>query len=135
MSSPEANLERAQRLASRIKRLGYVILFAGLAISLALYFLIGPGSHHNTAGHDNTVDGTFLVQGTDSARYQYQVERMGGKSMLLMDQLNDWFDSLLQPDRLPYTLAVLSALAALAAFLVADMIALDVHEKPGRDQD
>jgi hypothetical protein len=64
---------------------------------------------------------------TDSRRYVYQLERLGGKSAVLYSELYDAFSSLWRGSRLGITIGVLSCLVALVYYRSATRTA-----HPGR---
>ncbi len=121
----------AARLAAKIRRLGYVILCAGLIVSFAVYFITGqtPDNQTGVIGYENSGGSSYAILADGSKRYQYDMERIGGKSMLFAAQLYDWFASLWQAENLPYTLAALSIAAALACLLLAHLIALPMLDE------
>ncbi len=102
----------------RLYLIGSIILLAGLSCAVYLYL---------TATEDTSdvisyvfVDGQeYPVRAEDSRRYQNDLARIGGKSALLADEIDRWFDSLWQGKRFACLLALLSIGAALGCFLAA----------------
>lgn len=102
----------------RLYLIGAAILLAGL--SCAAFF-------YQTAAEDTSdvisyvfVDGhEYAVRAQDSKRYLNELARIGGKSAIVADEINRWFDSLWQGKRLAYTLAFLSIGAAVGCFWAA----------------
>ena len=100
---------------SRFDLAGTLILVVGIVIAVLIYL---------TAADDSS---TVLDQELVNAkRYQYEVERFGGKAAVLMVELNHWFDSLWQGKRLAATIAALSIAVALGCFLIAHVLADDL---------
>lgn len=58
----------------------------------------------------------------DTKRYEYDLERMGGKSNVAAAEFRDWFGSLWHGRRLANTLTVLSIGGCLACFLAAHIL-------------
>ncbi len=82
------------------------ILGAGWAAALMVYVKAGP-----------SVEDDDLYDIEHSKRYLRQVEMIGGKAGLLANDLREWSSGLFHGRSLAYTLAVLTALVALAAHL------------------
>jgi len=93
--SPSSPATARARLVSR------VILAAGLAAAVVIYFVNGSP---NASG--------FELE--ESKKYLRDVEVVGGKANLLATQLRHWFSGLWHGRSLAFTVAVLSVLAASA---------------------
>jgi len=61
----------------------------------------------------------YALKKSDSKRYQSEMERLGGKFNVTLDEATDWLSSLWHGKRLAYTIAVLAILAALACHWIA----------------
>jgi hypothetical protein len=125
MTDDEQKIAQAQRLANKVKQLGYFILALGLAAALAVYLFThlssgGPGA---ADGYQNLDGSTYAMESTESRSYQYNLERIGGKSMLFAAEFNDWFTSLWQLKKLPVTLTVFAIVLASLCFLLAHFLA------------
>lgn len=115
----------------RLYLIGAVILLAGLICAVFLY---------QTAAEDKSnvigyvfVDGQeYAIRPEDSKRYLNELERIGGKSAVVADELNRWFDSLWQGKRLAYTVALLAIAVALACFWAAQPPS---YKQPGHGND
>jgi len=109
----------ATAIHSRFDLAGTLILVVGIVVAALIYMTAADDS--STAVNQELVN---------AKRYQYEVERFGGKAAVLMVELNHWFDSLWQGKRLAATIAGLSIAAALGCFWIAHLIADDL---PGSD--
>ena len=97
------------------------MLAAGLAAGAALYFAAGddpvdPGAYVIVG------DTAYPVDPTTSKSYVLQLESFGGKSAVLFDEMNRWFESLWHGKSLGFTVGALGVLAALGLFLVSRMV-------------
>jgi hypothetical protein len=92
-----------------------VVLVAGSAAALALYVTAEdePAATAETA---------LLLSPGSSKTYVRDLQRFGGRSAVLFDEFLRWFDGLWHGKALARTVAVLSALLALALYLVARRI-------------
>lgn len=95
-------------LQKRIFYSGVGVLVAGLIGAVLIYVFSGDAS---------SASDIFNRQ-----RYEFQIERMGGKMMVYLVRFNEWFFSLWQGRQLAYTVGVLSILIALACFWVAHLV-------------
>jgi hypothetical protein len=88
--------------ARRIRRLGAVILLAGLVAAPTIYFTSPPEEKLGILGID-----------IRTKRERNQLERMGGSNYVLLKDFDDWFGSLWHGRKLGGTVAVLSVLGFL----------------------
>ena len=71
-----------------------------------------------------------------SKRYEYEMERIGGKSNVLAAELREWFVSLWHGKRLAHTVVFLSVGGSLACFLLAHLLSLPpLLDDPTADKD
>jgi hypothetical protein len=83
------------------------ILCVGWAVALIVYITSSPATED------------FDVYDMEhSKKYLRQVEIIGGKAGLLANDLREWLAGLLHGQSLAYTIAVVTAIVALAAHLV-----------------
>lgn len=61
----------------------------------------------------------------NSKRFLNSVERMGGKSALLANNMSKWFSGLWQGEQLAVTLAIVTILIAFCYYFIASNIAAD----------
>ena len=102
----------------RLYLIGAVILLAGLSWAVYLYET-ATEDESNVVGYE-IVDGhKYPIRPEDSKRYLYELQRIGGKSAVVADEINRWFESLWQGKRFGYTVALLSVGIALAFFWAA----------------
>ena len=69
----------------------------------------------------------YPITTTDSKLYQSQEDRMGGKFAPVADEITQWFSSLLHGKRLAYSIAILSIIAALLCYWIAQHPDYKVH--------
>ena len=107
------------QLKRRLNAAGLAILALGLAAALLVY-LVADEAPPDAVGYVVAADGTsYPLAPNQSKRYIRDLERFGGKSSVLFDELDRWFASLWRGKSLGVTLAWLSVIAALALFLFA----------------
>lgn len=104
----------------RLRIAGTLVLVLGLAAA-GLVFL-------RTAAPDNG-DIPGYVPAEDTKVYAMQMERIGGQANVMAYQVTVWFENLWRGRELAYTLAVLSVLAAIACFYLADLLSEPPPEK------
>lgn len=100
----------------QIRSLGRIVLVGGLIAAAVIYF---------TAPADRSA--ALLGIDIRTNRDRSQLERMGGKGYVMFKDIDEWFATLWQGQRLGYTIGVLSALG----FLLCRGIAR-VHEDHGK---
>jgi hypothetical protein len=98
-------------LQTRFRLLGIFILVAGL-FAAALF-------NRSAVPDDGSA---YAIMPGDTKRYEYEMERIGGKSNVLATELREWFGSLWHGKRLAYTLAFLSIGGSLACFFIANQL-------------
>jgi hypothetical protein len=97
---------------------GAAILAAGLAGAALIYLLTpAPG-------------GAELADELMRRQYEFQLERMGGKALVLTTQFTQWFASLWHGQKLAYTVAALSTVAALACFWIGGRLSVYEPDDP-----
>src|SRR6185436_16235708 len=105
------------QLKRRLNAAGLAILALGLAAAL-LIFLVADEAPPDAVGYVVAADGkSYPVAPNQSKRYMRDLERFGGKSSVIFDEIDRWFASLWRVKNLGVTLAWLSAIAAVALFL------------------
>lgn len=108
-------------MSSKIQRLTFmsaVVLFIGLAGSLAVYIVADQGSA-GTMGYD-MVGGNLYPSGNErSKKYMHDVELYGGKAAVFADDINRCLNGMWQGTALAYTLAFLTVMVSAGLFLAA----------------
>jgi hypothetical protein len=89
---------------------GAAILVAGLVSAVLIYILTPAPSE------------VQLADEMMRRQYEFQLERMGGKALVLTAQFSQWFGSLWQGQNLAYSVAALSALTALVCFWIGSRL-------------
>jgi len=121
-------------LVTRLKRIGIAILILGLLSSIAVFIFAGE-----TPGNESAyqiIDGvSYPIDVSNTKSYNYNMERIGGKSAVFASDLGDWFSSLWHGKKLSYTLAVLSIVSSVLCFLLAYLFSLPPHEDEFRNKD
>lgn len=101
---------------AKVRLTGMVILVGGLLAAIVVYLIAG-----SDAGAD--------LNGMDASKqYQFQLERIGGKSVVLASDFNQWLGSLWHGTRLAWTLGVLAVAIALFCFWLAGLMAVEIPE-------
>ena len=106
--------------ARRVRMSGVVLLVGGLAAAVIVFYLAHPDEKLGILGVD-----------VPTKRENLQLERMGGKSYILFNDINEWFSSLWHGRRLAYTIGVLSIAGFVSCRWFADLIE---HEPAGDDR-
>jgi len=112
------------RLQRRLRRAGAIVLGVGLSAA-ALVYVGAPASADGDATSYRIAGGQSFAQDTNDSRELQQLERLGGKSEVMMFQFQRWVASLWHGRRLAWTLAVISGLVALLCFHLASLAAED----------
>jgi hypothetical protein len=102
---------RDTALQARFRLMGICLLVAGLLAAAVINWTAAPD--------DGSADA--ILSGA-SKRYEYDMERIGGKSNVVAAELRDWFVSLWHGRRLAHTLVFLSVGGSLACFLLAHLL-------------
>ena len=97
--------------AKRIRTSGVILLVAGLLVAVIIFC---------TARLDEPLG--ILGVDVPTKRQSLELERMGGKSYILFNDLNEWFASLWHGRRLGYTIGVLSIAGFLGCRWFADLL-------------
>ena len=112
--------------ARRVRMSGVVLLVGGLAAAVIVFYLAQPDEKLGILGVD-----------VPTKRENLQLERMGGKSYILFNDINEWFSSLWHGRRLAYTIGVLSIAGFVSCRCLADFIehepASDDRVQPAND--
>lgn len=115
-----------------LELLGAAILVAGLAAA-AWIISTTPDVPTGTIGY-TMVDGqAYPVTGGDDKVYRHELERIGGKSALLVDDFSRWFASWWHGRRLALTLVLLAGASALLCFWLAEKRFPKSDRKPPAD--
>jgi len=112
--SPEENPDKsgsAKLLPARLRLAGVLILVAGLIAAV----IIDRRAASDEAGSMADVLG-------DSKRYDYAMERIGGKSNAVASDLREWFAGLWHGRKLAHTVVVISVSGTLGCFLLAHLL-------------
>ena len=114
------------QLKRRLYLICFVILVAGLCGSVLIYQFaddapVGASSYIIVDGIAHPVPVQL------SKRYIRDLERFGGKSAVLFDEINRWFDALWRGKSLGITLGWLSVLVSLGIFLFARWLPSDTE--------
>jgi hypothetical protein len=116
---------RDTTVQARFRLIGLCILIAGLLAAAVINWRAAPD--------DGSADA--ILSGA-SKRYEYEMERIGGKSNVLAAELREWFVSLWHGKRLAHTVVFLSVGGSLACFLLAHLLSLPpLLDDPTADKD
>jgi hypothetical protein len=103
--------EKDATLQTRFRLIGILILVAGLLAAVVI--------DRRAALGDESPD---AIMPGNTKRYEYDLERMGGKSNVAAADFREWFGSLWHGRRLAHTLAILSIGGCLVCFLAAHVL-------------
>lgn len=117
-------LERRKRFTI----IGVLVLAVGLGISVLVYAT--AREDEDAVGYDVAGERSYAVSPLSSKKYVHDLERFGGKSAVLADAFNRWFDGLWHGESLAYTIAFFTALTAGGFFLAARSAGADAHAEP-----
>ena len=93
------------------------VLLGGLTFGGIVYFTAGDETE--AAGYVVVGDQVFATDPADSRVYRRELQRFGGKALVLFDDFLRWFGSRWRGRQLGVTVACLSAAVALALVVVA----------------
>ncbi len=102
---------RDRILQKRFRLAGVIILVGGLLAAV----MISRWAVSDAGSSDSDILG-------DSKRYDYAMERIGGKSNAVASEFREWFVGLWQGRKLARTVVVLSVGGSLGCFLVAHLL-------------
>ncbi len=123
--------EKVDRRRKRLHLASIVVLIAGLCAAAAIYFQAGDSYGLEGAYQVEIINGTaYPVSPSDSRAYQREMERIGGKTYLLFDDLNRWIASLFQGKRLAFTVGICSLVVSLGLFLLGQVRESDPSDEP-----
>jgi hypothetical protein len=98
--------EKDITLRKRFRLIGVLILVAGLLAAAVIDRRAAPGDESSDA-----------IMTGNTKRYEYEMERIGGKSNVVATEIREWFGSLWHGRRLAHTLVFLSIGGSLAQWL------------------
>ena len=96
-------------IQNRLRAIGFIILVFGLLVSAFVYSTRLPDEESD--------DGDIITK-----RELLQMERIGGQTNVLMNELRLWFVSLWHGQQLAFTLAYVSAGGCGACFFLAQFL-------------
>jgi hypothetical protein len=103
----------------RLYLAGALIFIAGLVAATLIYRNANDADERAYAAMDN-------------AQYEYQLERLGGKAMVMVAQFNHWLSSLWHGQRLAYTVAAIAFAAALTCVMAGEKMAEQADRRAER---
>ena len=95
----------------RIHLAGVIVLVVGVLCAMALYAVAAYGG-----------DTPSVPDFSADRRFNYEMERVGGKFTVYLAAFNRWLAGLWHGTNLAYTVGVLSVLTALACFWLANFL-------------
>jgi hypothetical protein len=106
----------------RLYLAGWIVLAAGLLGGIWIYVAAAEPAPDDAIGYDVTGGGAFAIRPEDSKRYEYDMERFGGKASILAVEIRQAFAHLWQGRRRAFAVATLAVVTALACFFLADAL-------------
>ena len=122
-TNTDTDTDAPMPLHRRIHRVGVVVLGLGLISAVVLYVVALNNGDSGTGG---TSEPDF----SGDRRFNYQLERIGGKSAIYMAAINRWLGSLWHGTNLAWTVGTLSLLMALACFWLANFLSYPPLPEP-----
>jgi len=110
-------------LARRLRLIGAFTLVAGVLAAVWIYARAGRDDQSAAIGYVVEGGQSYPVMPDDSKRYDYEMERIGGKGGMLAAEFAEWFASLWRGRTLASTVLCLSVAGSLACFLLARVLA------------
>jgi hypothetical protein len=121
-------------MVRRLKRIGIAILILGLLSAITVFIFASEAPDNATAYQ--IIDGvSYPVDVNNTKSYNYNMERIGGKTAVFASDLSDWFSSLWHGKKLSYTLAILSIVSTLLCFWLAYLFSLPPHDDEVENKD
>ncbi len=112
------------RWRKRLYLASIAILFVGMCAATAIYLRAEDSSDFNGAYQVEIINGVaYPTAPSDSRAYQRELERIGGKSYVLFDDLNRWIASLFHGRTLAITVGVSTFTVSIALFLLGRFVA------------
>lgn len=98
---------------NRIPRITALILITGWSAACAIYLKAGSQAENPFDEFEN------------SKRFQNSVERMGGKTAVIANDLSKWFSDLWHGEQLAFTLAIVTIVLAFSYYFIASNLEAD----------
>jgi tetrahydromethanopterin S-methyltransferase subunit A len=95
------------------------ILVLGIFCSVLIYLVADEDNSANEVGYVIAGGVSYPIAPNQSKRYIRDLERFGGKSAVIFDEINRWFDGLWRGKALGVTIGWISVLVSLGLFLFA----------------
>jgi hypothetical protein len=118
----QSMVEKRTTLPQRLQRMAIFILIAGLLAAALIHAMAAPDDADGAIGYEFVGGNSYAIMPGDSRRYDYELERMGGKSAVLAAEFTQWFGSLWRGRKLAGTLAILSVGSSLGCFFLAHLL-------------
>jgi hypothetical protein len=110
-------------MRSRIIRwVGWFLLFEGLFASVLIYRNADPDYDPTIIGYEIEGVNSYPIHAGGTKRAQAASEAVGGKAFGAVNDFSSWFATLWHGRRLAYTVAVLSGLAWVICYYLADFL-------------
>jgi hypothetical protein len=103
----------------RLHRAGVIILIAGLLAAVSAYLWVPADDTSGVLGYEVVGGRSYPVMAADSKSTQYEIEKVGGKSVNLEVEFDQWFLGQWRGPNLSRTLFILSVGGALVCFGLA----------------
>ena len=104
-----------------------LVAVVGLSSALLIYLTAGEDSGSDEGFQTIVVDGkTFKIPMASTKMYQRDLQRFGGGSAVLADDLTRWFAGLWHGRSLAVTLTCITAFVSVGLFLIAREIPSDL---------
>src|ERR1700693_5811892 len=95
---------KTMNLQNRLYLISAIVLLIGLSSSIWIY-LSAENVSENVLGYEIIGGNAYLVNPENSKKYVHDLERIGGKSAVLADELSRWFIGLWHGKEVAFTVA------------------------------
>lgn len=98
-----------------------IVLILGLGSAIFIYLTAGDDAG-TILGYEIIGGSVYPVSPEDSKVYRRDLEHVGGKAAIVVDDFSRWFGGLWQGKSLAFTIAVISIFISFVIFFIADRL-------------
>ena len=116
--------------------ISFIILLVGLGIA-ALIYRTAENDSNDVLGYEIIGGQAYPIMPEDSKVYLGDLQRYGGKELVLIDEVNRWFVGLWHGKSLAFTVAFITVFISFVVLFIADHLSSrlkpDVHSENNRE--